>query len=87
MSRVMISLSDEFLKEMDQLAQLERRSRSELLREAMRFYFTQRPLNRRGVPLCDTRVCQAVKQMDELAQKDRTPWNSTAAIRSWRKSH
>ena len=87
MSRVMVSISNQFLREVDHLAQSERRSRSELLREALRFYFTQRPLNQRGIPLSDSRVRRAVRQMDELAQKDRTRWNSTDAIRSWRKSH
>lgn len=38
MSKVMISLAPEFLHEMDALARAEHRSRSELVREAIRTY-------------------------------------------------
>ncbi len=37
-SRVLISLPDKFLKEVDGLADEEQRSRSELIREALRYY-------------------------------------------------
>ena len=37
-SRVLISLPDKFLEEVDELAETEQRSRSELIREALRFY-------------------------------------------------
>ncbi len=37
-SRVLISLPDKFLKEVDGLADEEQRSRSELIREALRHY-------------------------------------------------
>ena len=38
MSKVMISLPDEFLRDIDGVARAEHRSRSELVREAMRAY-------------------------------------------------
>ena len=38
MARVLLSLPDEFLAEVDALAQREQRSRSELVREALRRY-------------------------------------------------
>ena len=37
-SRVLISLPDKFLEEVDELAEEEQRSRSELIREALRHY-------------------------------------------------
>jgi CopG family transcriptional regulator / antitoxin EndoAI len=37
-SRVLISLPDKFLEEIDVLADEEQRSRSELIREALRYY-------------------------------------------------
>ncbi len=38
MARVLISMKDEFLKRIDEVAEKEQRSRSELIREALRFY-------------------------------------------------
>lgn len=37
-TRVLISLPDAFLEEVDQIATEEHRSRSEVIREALRFY-------------------------------------------------
>ncbi len=42
MSKVMLSLSREFLRDMDAIARAERRSRSELVREAIRTYVATR---------------------------------------------
>ncbi len=38
MARVLVSLSPEFLEEIDSLADAEQRSRSEFIREALRHY-------------------------------------------------
>ena len=38
MARVLISMKDEFLKRIDEVAEREQRSRSELIREALRVY-------------------------------------------------
>jgi len=38
MARVLISMKDEFLKRIDEVAEREQRSRSELIREALRTY-------------------------------------------------
>lgn len=38
MARVLISMKDNFLKSIDELAQVEQRTRSELIREALRNY-------------------------------------------------
>ena len=38
MARVLISMKDEFLDQVDEIARVEQRSRSELIREALRVY-------------------------------------------------
>ena len=38
MARVLISMKEEFLKRVDEVAEKEQRSRSELIREALRLY-------------------------------------------------
>ncbi len=38
MARVLISMKDEFLRRIDEVAEKEQRSRSELIREALRTY-------------------------------------------------
>lgn len=40
--KVLISLPEKFLEEIDQVAEKEQRSRSELIREALRRYFEAR---------------------------------------------
>ena len=42
MARVLISMKDEFLERIDEVAEVEHRSRSELIREALRVYITRR---------------------------------------------
>ena len=42
MAKVLISMKEEFLDEIDKLADVEHRSRSELIREALRFYMRSR---------------------------------------------
>lgn len=41
MSRLLISMPEEFLKEIDKFAKQEQRSRSELIREALRRYMNK----------------------------------------------
>ena len=38
MARILISMKDNFLKSIDEMAQIEQRTRSELVREALREY-------------------------------------------------
>ena len=38
MARILISMKDNFLKSIDEIAQIEQRTRSELVREALRDY-------------------------------------------------
>ncbi len=41
MARVLVSMTDTFLKTIDEMAQKEQRSRSELIREALRTYMSK----------------------------------------------
>ncbi len=84
-TKVMVSLPDELLAEIDRLAEEERRSRSELLGEAMRLYIEARRLNKG--PGSDPDVRQAVAVQDALAQL--SPGHgedSSADIRRWREA-
>jgi CopG family transcriptional regulator/antitoxin EndoAI len=42
MAKILISMRDEFLEKIDETADKEQRSRSELIRQALRFYFKRR---------------------------------------------
>jgi len=83
--RVMISLPQDVLAEIDRCAEEEHRSRSEFLREAAQFYIQARQAQRR--PIDDPRVRQAVEVMDRIAQRSPgTGEDSTKFIRQWRLS-
>jgi metal-responsive CopG/Arc/MetJ family transcriptional regulator len=83
--KVMVSFPDEFLAEVDRVAREEHRSRSELLREAMRLYIEMR---RRVRPGDDPRVQAAVAVQDELAQvAPGAGQDSAEDIRRWREAH
>ena len=43
MARILVSMPDEFLKSIDKMANNEQRSRSELVREALRAYVRKTP--------------------------------------------
>lgn len=45
MARILISMKDNFLKSIDEMAQKEQRTRSELVREALRDYLKKARLN------------------------------------------
>lgn len=59
MSKVMISLASEFLREVDGLARAEHRSRSELVREAIRTYLATRVEQRSGMNWRESRRAAA----------------------------
>jgi metal-responsive CopG/Arc/MetJ family transcriptional regulator len=84
MAKVMVSLPEEFLSEIDRIAQQEHRSRSELLREAMRVYIG---LRHAGRPGDDPAVRAAVAAQDRLSRL--APGNgadSAAEVRRWREA-
>lgn len=81
--KVMVSFPEEFLEQVDQVAREEHRSRSELLREALRLYMEMRRGQRR--PGDDPRVQAAVAAQDALARlAPGAGEDSTADVRRWR---
>ena len=84
-TKVMVSFPEEFLSQVDRIAQEEHRSRSELLREAVRLYIQMRGGERR--PGADPRVRSGVAAQDELARlSPGTGEDSTADVRRWREA-
>jgi CopG family transcriptional regulator/antitoxin EndoAI len=84
-TKVMVSFPSEFLAEVDRIAREEHRSRSELLREAMRLYIEMRRGERK--PGDDPRVRSAVATQDALARlAPGTGEDSTADVRRWREA-
>lgn len=84
-TKVMISFPDEFLAQVDRVAQEEHRSRSELVREALRFYIGLR--QDRGQPSANPFVRQAVMVQDKLSHiSSGTGQDSTADVRKWREA-
>jgi CopG family transcriptional regulator/antitoxin EndoAI len=78
--KVMISIPEELLAEIDKAAAEENRSRSEFLREAARLYLEVRRV--KITPGQDPRVRKAIAIQDALALQDTLPkWDSTAEIR------
>jgi len=82
-TKVMVSISDDFLNEIDEVAKEENRSRSELLREAVRLYLkVKKSHTTRGQ---NPVVQKAIAIQDMIAQQDTAvDWDSTAEIRKWR---
>jgi metal-responsive CopG/Arc/MetJ family transcriptional regulator len=50
MARVLISMKDEFLRRIDEVAEKEQRSRSELIREALRTYIRKNASTAQNAP-------------------------------------
>jgi len=84
-SKVMVSFPDDFLVEVDRLAREEHRSRSELVREAIRHYIEMR--QHRQPPGQILQVQQAVTTQNNLAQLNPgTDEDSAAEVRRWREA-
>ncbi|MFP4346298.1 MAG: CopG family ribbon-helix-helix protein [Anaerolineales bacterium] len=82
-TKVMVSFPDEFLTRVDEVAESEHRSRSELIREALRLYIAARGAAQR--PIDRPAVRAAVASMDALAARmPGTGEDSTEEIRYWR---
>ena len=82
-AKVMVSMPETFLDEIDRRAKEEQRSRSEFLREAVRFYLrAQQGVSAPGeLP----EVQQAVSIQDQLAAAvTDTMTDSTDVLRRWR---
>jgi metal-responsive CopG/Arc/MetJ family transcriptional regulator len=80
--KVMISLPKDFLKEIDRIARKEKRSRSELFREAARLYVQVRQA--RTVHWQNPAVQRAIAIQDAIAREDRVTWDAVAEVRKWR---
>jgi Arc/MetJ-type ribon-helix-helix transcriptional regulator len=82
-TKVMVSFPDEFLVEVDRIAREEKRSRSELLREALRLYIEVRRGKKR--PGDDPKVQRAVDIQNRLARlAPGTGEDSTVDVSRWR---
>ena len=84
-TKVMVSFPDEFLEEVDRTAQEEHRSRSELVREALRLYMGLRQEQR--LPGLAPLVREAVIAQDRISHTaPGSDEDSTADIRRWREA-
>ena len=77
MAKVMISLPDKFLKKVDRTAQTQGRSRSELIREALRAALGAKEARARSWK-------RALAPLRELEQHWVGQWDSTDIIRYYR---
>ena len=81
--KIMVSIPDEMLSELDQAAKEDHRSRSEFIREAVRLFLQVRKSH--SVPGQALRVKKAIAVQDALAQVDTAiDWDGTYEIRKWR---
>ncbi len=78
----MISLPERFLSEVDKVAQSEHRTRSDLIREALREYI--RGEKRSKKPIENPRVREAFETLRSLTWKEK--FDSTEVIRRMRES-
>jgi metal-responsive CopG/Arc/MetJ family transcriptional regulator len=84
-TKVMVSFPDEFLTNVDRVAQEEHRSRSELVREALRLYMGLRQAQK--LPGSNPLVREAVMVQDRLSRAaPGTGEDSTADLRRWREA-
>lgn len=84
-TKVMVSFPDDFLLEVDRIAREEHRSRSELVREALRLYIGLRQEQR--PPGANPVVWQAVRVQDKLSRAaPGTGQDSTEELRRWREA-
>ena len=85
-AKIMISVPEEMLSELDHKAREDHRSRSEFIREAVRHFLELKKAP--DVPGRNQRIREAVSVQDALAKEDSSKdWNGTEEIRKWRASH
>jgi len=85
-AKIMISVPEEMLSELDHKAREDHRSRSEFIREAVRHFLELKKTQ--SVPGQIQRVQQAVSVQDALAREDSSKdWNGAEEIRKWRANH
>lgn len=82
MTRVMITVPDELLSDIDNAAQHEHRSRSEFFREAVRQYLKQVKRQRTPVPVEAVGLIERLR--DQAVRRAHQATDSTEVIRSFR---
>ena len=82
MAKVMISLPERFLSEVDKAAQAEHRTRSDLIREALREYLRTEKFSKK--PIENPRVKEAFETLRSLTWKEK--FDSAKVIRGMRDS-
>ncbi len=80
-TKVMITMPRGFLRQIDEVARKERRTRSEFIREAARFYMEQKTPSR---PIDDPVVQEAYNRIVSTADRWSGKWNSAEAVRRMR---
>jgi len=84
-SKIMISVPEEMLSEMDREARDDHRSRSEFIREAVRHFLEFKRSH--NIPRNISKIQEAVEVQEALAEGDTIEdWNGTDVIRRWRES-
>ena len=82
-AKIMVSIPEEMVADLDQAAKQEHRSRSEFVREALRLYIQVKKAH--SVPGRVPQVRKAIAVQDALAAADTArDWNGTYEIRKWR---
>jgi len=82
--KILFSLPEELLAEIDSVAVEEHRSRSELIREATRRYIIDRPGRKR--PIDNPEVREAIRSMDRIAKKTHSDSDASSVVREMRDS-
>ena len=72
MARVLISMPESFLGKIDEVADLESWSRSELIREALRSYITRSQVRKTGLADKNARILEALLDQRELGRGGNT---------------
>jgi len=82
-AKVMVSIPEEMVADLDQVAKQEHRSRSEFVREALRLYIQVKKAP--SIPGQVPGVRKAIAVQDAIATADTaTDWDGTYEIRKWR---
>ena len=84
-TKIMISVPEKMLNELDHEAKAEHRSRSEFIREAVRMFIEIK--RSKTIPGRISQIQNAIAVQDSLADKDSVQnWNGTEEIRKWREN-
>lgn len=87
MARVIVTVPDDFLAQVDETARVEHRSRSELIREALRQYVTPRqsgPTQERSAPAAREAAGIIEQLRAQAAARARQASDSVEVIRAFR---